>query len=237
MPTPSDDTLRLIQPVAPRERALHTTCPPDSGRVEGWRTHLGNQHLLGDVLVGRPAAYAVGSTDAPSPMDSSADMVNPKTEANDAESSMAEGQSPMSLPTESRDVDCISSPSPNPAVRTINTPASSSYEFSNLRVRIELLSQIPPRRLSKLTTVMQQRPSYTSSFLRAGSKFQGTQQSDRQVYKVEVDIKHVDMNESFLCGYLRIEGVKSYWTYTCISLTTIVSHRAYRGSSNPDDLF
>ncbi|MCJ1293269.1 hypothetical protein MMC34_004823 [Xylographa carneopallida] len=52
-----------------------------------------------------------------------------------------------------------------------------------------------------------QRPSHTSSFLRAGSKFQGTQQSDKQIYKVEVDIKHVDMNESFLCGYLRIEGL------------------------------
>ena len=57
-----------------------------------------------------------------------------------------------------------------------------------------------------LTPALQQRPSYTSSFLRAGSKFRGTQQSDRQVYKVEVDIKHVDVSESFLCGYLRIEG-------------------------------
>lgn len=49
-------------------------------------------------------------------------------------------------------------------------------------------------------------PNHTSSFLRAGSKFKGTQQSDRQNYNVEVDIKHVDMAESELCGYLRIEG-------------------------------
>lgn len=48
--------------------------------------------------------------------------------------------------------------------------------------------------------------THTSSFLRAGSKFRGTQQSDKQQYQVEVDIKHVDMSESFLCGYLRIEG-------------------------------
>lgn len=47
---------------------------------------------------------------------------------------------------------------------------------------------------------------YASSFLRNGSKFVGTQQSDRQVYKVQVEIKHVDMAESFICGYLRIEG-------------------------------
>lgn len=52
--------------------------------------------------------------------------------------------------------------------------------------------------------------NWTSSFLRPGSKFKGTQQSDRQNYNVEVEIKYVDMAESFLCGYLRIEG-KSRW--------------------------
>lgn len=46
-----------------------------------------------------------------------------------------------------------------------------------------------------------------SSFLRPGSKFHGTQQSERQVYDVQVEIKHVDMRESFLCGYLRIQGL------------------------------
>ncbi|CAG8030824.1 unnamed protein product [Penicillium olsonii] len=60
-----------------------------------------------------------------------------------------------------------------------------SWEFSNVR----LLS------------------NHTSSFLRSGSKFVGTQQSDRQVYKVDVEIKHVDMAESYLCGYLRIQGL------------------------------
>lgn len=38
--------------------------------------------------------------------------------------------------------------------------------------------------------------------------FKGTQQSDRQVYEVQVEIKYVDMNESFLCGYLRIKGTE-----------------------------
>lgn len=61
-------------------------------------------------------------------------------------------------------------------------------------------------------------PNFTSSFLRAGSKFKGTQQSDRQNYKVEVEIKSVDMNESELCGYLRIEGIQrliSIYLLTC----------------------
>ncbi|TWU73992.1 hypothetical protein ED733_005492 [Metarhizium rileyi] len=50
-------------------------------------------------------------------------------------------------------------------------------------------------------------PLAPSSFLRPGSRFHGTQQSERQVYDVQVEIKHVDMRESFLCGYLRIQGL------------------------------
>jgi hypothetical protein len=49
-------------------------------------------------------------------------------------------------------------------------------------------------------------PSSCSSFMRAGSRYAGTQKSDRQIYNIEVEIKHVDMQESSLCGYLRIEG-------------------------------
>jgi len=50
-------------------------------------------------------------------------------------------------------------------------------------------------------------PSHTSSFLRPGSKFVGQQTSDRSTYEVHVELKHVDMSESFLCGYLRIKGL------------------------------
>lgn len=45
------------------------------------------------------------------------------------------------------------------------------------------------------------------SYLRTGSRFSGTQQSERQRYDVQVEIKHVDMRQSFLCGYLRIQGL------------------------------
>jgi len=72
---------------------------------------------------------------------------------------------------------------------TPTTPLSSisslSYEFSNIRLL----------------------PNHCCSFLRSGSKFVGTQQSERQVYNVDVEIKHVDMAESYLCGYLRIQGL------------------------------
>lgn len=61
-------------------------------------------------------------------------------------------------------------------------------------------------------------PNHTSSYLRAGSKFKGTQQSDRQNYNVEVEIKNVDMAESELCGYLRIEG-KAHFTLLYVILS------------------
>ncbi|KAI1102738.1 vacuolar import and degradation protein-domain-containing protein [Jackrogersella minutella] len=50
-------------------------------------------------------------------------------------------------------------------------------------------------------------PTSPSSFLRPGSKFHGTQQSERQVYDVQVEIKYVDLRESFLCGFLKIQGL------------------------------
>lgn len=51
------------------------------------------------------------------------------------------------------------------------------------------------------------KPFAPSAFLRPGSQFHGTQQSERHVYEVQVEIKHVDLRESFLCGYLRIQGL------------------------------
>ncbi|PVH72596.1 hypothetical protein DL98DRAFT_553081 [Cadophora sp. DSE1049] len=49
--------------------------------------------------------------------------------------------------------------------------------------------------------------SIPSSFLRAGSRFHGTQQSERLVFDIQVEIKLVDMRESFLCGYFCIQGL------------------------------
>lgn len=43
--------------------------------------------------------------------------------------------------------------------------------------------------------------------MRAGTRFQGAQSSERQKYIVSVEIKRVDLRESFLCGYLRIQGL------------------------------
>ncbi|KAH8649945.1 vacuolar import and degradation protein-domain-containing protein [Xylariales sp. PMI_506] len=65
------------------------------------------------------------------------------------------------------------------------TAPSMGYEWSNVRIS----------------------PTTTSSYLRPGSKFTGTQQSERQIYEVQVELKYVDLRESFLCGYLKIQGL------------------------------
>ncbi|KAG0055257.1 hypothetical protein BGZ83_009189 [Gryganskiella cystojenkinii] len=50
------------------------------------------------------------------------------------------------------------------------------------------------------------RPSKTCQ-LYAGNRFQGKQKSGNNSYDVVVDIKHVNIEESSLCGYLHIRGL------------------------------
>jgi len=40
-----------------------------------------------------------------------------------------------------------------------------------------------------------------------GSKFKGVQKSGRSSYDVEVELQDVDLDRSFLCGYLKISGL------------------------------
>lgn len=51
------------------------------------------------------------------------------------------------------------------------------------------------------------RPNSTSTFLKPGARFTGIQSSEKQQYEVVVDVQHVDMEDSFMCGYLRIHAL------------------------------
>lgn len=77
-------------------------------------------------------------------------------------------------------------------------------------------------------THIRQPPHYPSSLLRPGSKFTGTQQSDRQIYNVDVDILTVDTSQSSLTGYLRICGL----TEDHPTLTTFFSGEIIGGPSH-----
>lgn len=80
---------------------------------------------------------------------------------------------------------------------------SMGYGFPSKRVSRTALSTIQRRLIDNRKII----PASPSTYLRAGSRFTGTQQSERQVYEVQVEIKYVDLRESFLCGYLRIQGL------------------------------
>ncbi|KIX95184.1 uncharacterized protein Z520_09100 [Fonsecaea multimorphosa CBS 102226] len=51
------------------------------------------------------------------------------------------------------------------------------------------------------------RPQYPSATFQPYSKFKGTQQSDRQIYNVEVTILTVDIEQCSMSGYLQICGL------------------------------
>ncbi|KAF9377798.1 GID complex subunit 4, VID24 [Mortierella sp. AD011] len=74
-----------------------------------------------------------------------------------------------------------------------------------LERRQQALEEERRRRQNPFTPV-RMAPSRTFD-LYAGSKFRGVQRSGEHSYDVRVDIKNVDLNESFLCGYLHIDGL------------------------------
>ncbi|KAL9109372.1 MAG: hypothetical protein Q9227_006002 [Pyrenula ochraceoflavens] len=91
--------------------------------------------------------------------------------------------------------------SPNSSLPTVSTSAindnsPSPWTFSNVRLTPSAL--------------------YHSSYLRPGSVFKGRQKSEARTYDVTVSIKHVSIPQSFLCGYLQIQGL----TESNTSLTT-----------------
>ncbi len=106
----------------------------------------------------------------------------------DEDSSETSNTTPSQMPAQ------VESPATYPqgtqttADTTSHTHPSSStprWDFSNVRLT----------------------PHYPSSLLRPGSHFTGTQQSDRQIYNVDVKILTLSVPQSTVTGYLRIQGL------------------------------
>ncbi|EMR08013.1 hypothetical protein PNEG_03455 [Pneumocystis murina B123] len=73
------------------------------------------------------------------------------------------------------------------------------------RISMKNISQVQPsfeKELSKMRLLTLQ-----TSFLRSGAYFIGTQQSGKALYEVSVNFQHVNPKDSFLCGYLHIQGL------------------------------
>ncbi|MCJ1273640.1 hypothetical protein MMC21_001433 [Puttea exsequens] len=192
MPTPSDSTDDLPLQLEPRfERPSHTLCPPEDDRPAQWRAEVLEQ--LESTAVdhdGAPQQEHDRTARSDSPRQTAAvhsaqDRASEKTsyiEPMEA-SPPSPGASPPMSNIEEKERE--RTPSPLSTSSALNLQYSTRYGIDSNRFI----------------------QTHTSSLLRAGSKFRGTQQSDSQKYSVEVDIKTVDMSESFICGYLKIEGL------------------------------
>ncbi|KAI9839933.1 MAG: hypothetical protein M1819_000125 [Sarea resinae] len=208
MPTPSHNVRVATQPSPPIEvqalRAQHATCPIDEERPSVWQTRSidglydddrddddSNSSAAEREPLQQPTLPV--DSDPSGPLEAEAIDQSPRLRAKeltvDDDASSGDAMSPMSGVQAAETKDTADSPVSldlsSPVVEDAPPSSSMGYEFSNVRLL----------------------PNSTSSFLHSGSKFHGTQQSDSQVYDVQVEIKHVDMHESFLCGYLRIQGL------------------------------
>ncbi|KAL2795732.1 vacuolar import and degradation protein-domain-containing protein [Aspergillus keveii] len=190
MPTPSDSTPRL-NAASIAQDITRATCPPEPERLPAWREPLDSSSLTeSDTTLDHALSPGVAS---PQPELMPSDDATVRADSETLRSEMESSASPSSMSRSDEEPPVRRMSLARPLSRSSTSTVTSSpttgsllnYEFSNIRLL----------------------PNYTSSFLRPGSKFTGTQQSDRQVYNVDVEIKHVDMAESYLCGYLRIQGL------------------------------
>lgn len=146
MPTPSDDIPHQHSLVDELhlDRLTHTTCPPDTERVDAWRSNDGA--LDGDLLDpdtvddAPPPEHQAEPTEnvvIPGPMDTVNDQQGVSTKMVDIEQeqSSTDGMSPMSVIAEVKEGEPRLSPAPNAtAVATTSSCSSMSHEFSNVRV-------------------------------------------------------------------------------------------------------
>lgn len=187
----------MLSPPAESHIAGRATCPPEDMRLNSSRGDTPSEPIHSDMNSDlpynapsqqpTPPADGDNASDAPS-----AEESHNKRRETEIDGPLRDTPSPMSAVEEPAECDQRASQI-SPISTTTTTPTAASWYHPGL-----LASPFPSNRFL---------PNSTSSFLRPGSKFHGNQQSDRQVYDVQVEINHVDMKESFLCGYLRIQGL------------------------------
>ncbi|PSN73208.1 hypothetical protein BS50DRAFT_653656 [Corynespora cassiicola Philippines] len=194
---PTDDA--MLSPSVEHEGHLagRTTCPPEESRASAPHDLTNDNPLQADDGVRTPRNPPAqqptpppGDAESSSSRASSAIESQPKRSEADIETPIRDIPTPMSATEEGADEQRNSHVSPLSATSSAApvSPSQSSH----------LAAPSPSHRYL---------PNSTSSLLRPGSRFKGSQISDRQQYEVEVEIKYVDMRESFLCGYLRIKGL------------------------------
>ncbi|KAL9589367.1 MAG: hypothetical protein Q9203_001832 [Teloschistes exilis] len=196
MPTPNDPP--FIYP-AVYQATPHGTCPPESTVWRGEddecierdaqptlsapatlaRHDEPESSTSMDLTIDQPSSSKMPSTID----DNEEDMSSELTDLSSSADSMDSDRPPRSEVPERSE----KSESPEPTLQELPKASPDSFD-----VGLGL-----PRLI----------PLITSSFLRPFSKFHGQQESEKQMYQVDVELKGVDMAESTLCGYLKIQGL------------------------------
>ncbi|KAF1911679.1 vacuolar import and degradation protein-domain-containing protein [Ampelomyces quisqualis] len=189
MPTPDDV---MGAPVEHESTTGHTTCPPDEARVVA--AHEPRQpptfHTASNV---GPTSHVPMRLPTPPPQHSPA-HAPPSLESHSKPSSARIEAPNRDIPTPPTAPD----DGPEDQRTSQTSPLSATAPRPPSLLASHLSLPFPPYRYL---------PNSSSSLLRPGSRFKGSQTSDRQQYEVEVEVKYVDMRESFMCGYLRIKGL------------------------------
>ena len=77
-----------------------------------------------------------------------------------------------------------------------------------------------------LPPIKSKQPGVTNSLLYSGSRFVGHQKSKGNQYDVEVILQYVNLEECYLCGYLKIKGLtEEYPTLTTFFDGEIISKK------------
>lgn len=199
MPTPSD----VVLPVEHEAIANRATCPPDESRST-------TVHELNATSHESAAIDAPMQLPTPPPQEP-LEGAHPPPESHSKPSTAHTDAPTRDIPTPMTAIeDTVEDQRASQASPlTANAPAPASLIPSHLsspfpvhRVGYSPKAVVAHGRLTRIQFL----PNSSSSLLRPGSRFKGSQTSDRQQYEVEVEVKHVDMRDSFMCGYLRIKG-------------------------------
>lgn len=197
MPTPNDAIGSHVVEHESIDVANRPTCPPEEVRSI---STIPTRDLNAASRIHYPSSHGNNGSALPVPMqqltpppqDSPADLVqtspdrHSKPSSSDIDAPNRDIPTPMTVTDDGAEEQRTSHASPLSATAPVSLITS------------HLSSPFPAHRFL---------PNTSSSLLRPGSRFMGSQTSDRQKYEVEVEIKHVDMRESFMCGYLRIKGL------------------------------
>ncbi|RDA89482.1 hypothetical protein CP533_0881 [Ophiocordyceps camponoti-saundersi (nom. inval.)] len=206
LPPRQTDSVASTQPHAievQSDSSLDGSSPPPAFESQSARVgHAGDPELLTLNHRSSPEASSRATTDSPSPQPADMPVTSPAPNGPDSDVAKDREAGPGGSIPHAPSVASQRSPG--------GTSVSSPMKSEDLPPHDVGDDLYHPTLSGTAYSIMRKIPILPSSYMRPGSKFHGTQQSERQVYDVQVEIKHVDMRESFLCGYLRIQGSRCY---------------------------